>query len=138
MYLLIQIENINKDPVSISENVCFLLVEIMFLVLQIRGWREVIGDEKILMSNDFFGTLLFFKRFYLFIFRERGREGEREGEEHQWVASCTPHNSGPNLQSRLVSWLGIEPVPFLFVGWCLTTWATPIRAMFHIFWEYIQ
>ena len=29
--------------------------------------------------------------FYLFVFRERGREGEREGEEHLCVvASCTP------------------------------------------------
>ena len=27
----------------------------------------------------------FLKRFYLFIFRERGREGEREGEKHQCV-----------------------------------------------------
>ena len=35
--------------------------------------------------------LFSFKRFYLFIFRERGREGEREGEKHQCVvASCTP------------------------------------------------
>ena len=35
---------------------------------------------------------LFKKRFYLFIFRERGREGEREGEKHQCVvASHTPH-----------------------------------------------
>ena len=32
------------------------------------------------------------KDFFKFIFRERGREGEREGEKHQWVvASCTPH-----------------------------------------------
>ena len=31
----------------------------------------------------FFGLLK--KRFYLFIFRERGREGEREGEKHQCV-----------------------------------------------------
>ena len=30
------------------------------------------------------------KRFYLFIFRERGRWGERKGEKHQCVvASCT-------------------------------------------------
>ena len=29
------------------------------------------------------------KTFYLFIFRERGREGEREGEKHQ-CASCAP------------------------------------------------
>ena len=33
----------------------------------------------------------YFKRFYLFIFRERGREGEREGEKHQCVvASWAP------------------------------------------------
>ena len=30
---------------------------------------------------------LFFKGFYLFIFRERGREGEREGEKHQCVVA---------------------------------------------------
>ena len=31
----------------------------------------------------------FLKRFYLFVFRERGREGERKGEKHQCVvASC--------------------------------------------------
>ena len=34
----------------------------------------------------------FFKRFYLFIFRQRGMEGEREGEKHQSVvASHAPH-----------------------------------------------
>ena len=45
--------------------------------------------------------LHFFKRLYLFIFRERGREGEREGEKHQCViASGMPptgdlaHNPG--------------------------------------------
>ena len=36
-------------------------------------------------------TLFFFLRFYLFIFRERGREGKREGEKHQCVVvSCVP------------------------------------------------
>ena len=30
-------------------------------------------------------SLSVFKRFYLFIFRERGRDGEREGEKHQCV-----------------------------------------------------
>ena len=34
---------------------------------------------------------IFIYRFYLFIFRERGGEGEREGEKHQCVvASCAP------------------------------------------------
>ena len=31
--------------------------------------------------------LYFFLRFYLFIFRERGGEGEREGEKHQCVVA---------------------------------------------------
>ena len=41
-----------------------------------------------------YGKLLrvFFLRFYLFIFRDSGREGEREEEKYQCVvASCTPH-----------------------------------------------
>ena len=52
----------------------------------------------------------FFKDFIYFIFRERGREGEREGEKHQCVvASCMPptgdliHNPGmcPDWESNL-------------------------------------
>ena len=39
------------------------------------------------------------KRFYLFIFRERGREEEREGGRETSI-SCLPQASGP----------GIEPV----------------------------
>ena len=40
----------------------------------------------------------FFKRFYLFIFRERGREGEREGENHQCVvASHVPPTRDPGM-----------------------------------------
>ena len=38
----------------------------------------------------FFNTwvfLLFFKRFYLVIFREKEREGVREGEKHQCVVA---------------------------------------------------
>ena len=29
--------------------------------------------------------MLYFFKIYLFIFRERGRDGEREGEKHQFV-----------------------------------------------------
>ena len=52
---------------------------------------------------------IFFLRFYLFNFREMGREGEREGEKPQYVvASCTPqtgnlaHNPGmcPDWESN--------------------------------------
>ena len=39
-------------------------------------------------SNSELGILFFFfLRFHLFIFRERGREGEREGEKHQCVVA---------------------------------------------------
>ena len=45
--------------------------------------------------------ILFFKRFYLFIFRERGREGEREEEKYQCVvASCV---QGPGSKPRHMS-----------------------------------
>ncbi|KAF6075115.1 hypothetical protein HJG60_009512 [Phyllostomus discolor] len=39
-----------------------------------------------------FFFLFFLKIFILSIFRERGREGESEGEKHQLVASHTPRN----------------------------------------------
>ena len=42
--------------------------------------RSVIARSYKFMFN-------FLKRLYLFIFRERGREGEREGEKHRSVAS---------------------------------------------------
>ena len=36
-----------------------------------------------------------FKKNFVFMFRERGREGEREGEKHQCaVACCTPPTEG--------------------------------------------
>ena len=70
----------------------------------------------------------FFKRFYLLVFRQRGREGKREGEKHQCViASCTPC-WGPGLQPRDVLWLGIEPATLWFTSWCPVNWTTPTRA----------
>ena len=36
-------------------------------------------------------TLDFFLRFYLFTFRERGREGESEGEKHHCVVASHGH-----------------------------------------------
>ena len=67
----------------------------------------------LLSSNCDFDTLSlhydFFFKFYLFIFRERGGEGEREGEKHPCVIAShiTPtgdwaHNSGmcPDWESN--------------------------------------
>ena len=68
-------------------------------------WKKVSFFICILFKVSFFKK----KRFYLFIFRERGGEEEREGEKHQCVvASHTPptgdlaHNPGvcPDWESN--------------------------------------
>ena len=48
------------------------------------------------------GKYWFLKRFYLFIFRQRGREGEREGEKHQCAAPlmCPLLGAWPAIQTR--------------------------------------
>ena len=54
---------------------------------------------------------VFFKRFYLFIFSEREREGEREGETHQiWERNM-------DLLPPALPWLGTEPTAQV---WALT------------------
>ena len=74
-----------------------------------------------------------FKGFYLFIFRERGGEKEREGkivvrEKHPSVASHMCADWALNLQPRDMSWPGIKLVSFPFTGQCPTHWATLVRA----------
>ena len=72
--------------------------------------------------------LYFFKRFYWFIFRERGREGEREGEKHQCVvASYVPPTGDLGPQPRHVPWLGIELAILWFAGQRLIHWAMRAR-----------
>ena len=60
-------------------------------------------------------SFLFFKRFYLLIFSEREREGEREGEKHQCVVA--PHV--PSTEDMVHNpGMCPEPVTFCFAGWC--------------------
>ena len=72
-------------------------------------------------------------KIYLFIFRERGREGERERnisvwEKHWSVASRTCPNQGPNLQPRHVPWPGIKLATLSFAEGRSSNWATAVRA----------
>ena len=50
--------------------------------------------------------------------------------------SCAPHWI-PGLQSRLVLWLGIEPVTLWFADPCSIHWATPVRAPVSFFRKYL-
>ena len=54
-----------------------------------RDWQTELEKANLIDSFSFFNRLLFLKRFYLLIFGERGKEGER-GEKHRLVASHRP------------------------------------------------
>ena len=71
--------------------------------------------------------ILFFLRFYLFIFRQRAREGGRERNINVWLPHAHP-DWGPGPQTRHMPWLGIELATLWFTGWCSIHWTTPARA----------
>ena len=55
------------------------------------------------MNEIFFEKLKLFLKFYLFIFRERGKEGEREGEKRNlWL---------PLTHPLLGTWPATQAVP---------------------------
>ena len=76
---------------------------------------------------------IYLKSLFIY-FREKGREGEREGKKHQCAREtsigCLSHtpSQGPGPQPRHVPWPGIEPATFWFPGWHPAHWATPGRA----------
>ena len=109
---------------------CLLLsLEIIFICLHLFTETRVICFFFIFIcSLDSF----FKKRFYSFIFRERGREGEKEGEKHQYVvASCAPPtgdlacNPGmcPRLGIKLLTLMtcrpALNPLSHTSQGWSL-------------------
>ena len=71
----------------------------------------------------------FFLRFHLFIFREMGREGEREGEKHQCVvASSTPSTGDLSRNPGMCPDGNQTSDPFCFIGRRSIHWAPPARA----------
>ena len=69
------------------------------------------------VSHHFF----FFFRFYLFIFRERGSEGEREGQKHQCVVASRTTPTGDLAHNPHVPWLGIQPATLWFTACAQST-----------------
>ena len=107
-----------------------------------HGW----GTERGWQKDLFFTTYLFLKVEFgpihyviiksyinplqniLFIFRKRGRKGEREGENiNIWLPPMRPHQ-GPGPKPRQVACLGMKPATLWFAGWCSIHWATPAGA----------
>ena len=91
------------------------------------------GDGEILRHVNYIPIMLWEKKWSLvifqmckvhyilfikFIFRERGREGEREEGKYGGakVASAVGLDQGPEPQPRHVSRPGIEPAVFCFAG----------------------
>ena len=71
-------------------------------VEEVSGLRINVQLSPLVLASMVSG-FVFFLRFYLFVFRERGGEGEREREKHQCVVgSLTPSTGGPGLQPRHV------------------------------------
>ena len=71
-----------------------------------------------------------FKKDAIYLFLERGRESEREGEKHHCVvASHMP----PTGDLALSPGMGIELVTLWFAVWCSIHWATPARAKNTVF-----
>ena len=73
----------------------------------------------------------FFKDFIYFIFRERGREGERVRNINVWLPLAWPL-MGPCPQPRHVPWLGIKPAMLCFTGLHSIHWAIWARACLHL------
>ena len=78
----------------------------------------------------FISTTSFCKDF-IYLFLEKGREGERKSEKPQCVVDSYVRAPywGPGLQTRYVPWLGIEPVILCFTVQHSTHWATPANAI---------
>ena len=81
-------------------------------------------------------VFFFFLRFYLFIFREKGREGKKRSKTSMCACLLQASYWGHSLQPSHVPWLGIQPVTLWFPGPLSIHWATIARArttLFHIF-----
>ena len=80
---------------------------------------------------DFYFYFLFLR---VYLFREKGKEGESEGDKHpcarETLIKCLSHapHWRPGPQPGHVSSLGIEPETFQSAGLCSVPWSTPAKA----------
>ena len=100
-----------------------------FLQVSWKAMRTVLVIHKEPIFPSPIPTLFSFLRFYLFIFRERGRTGESEGEKHQWVvASGAPPTGDLACNLGMCPRLGTKLAGVWFAGWHTIHWGTATRA----------
>ena len=91
-------------------------------------WQEGFLCRFLEVFLSFFIKILFifiFKNIlFIYFFREKGREGERERETLMCACPSRAPNWRPGPQLRHVPWLGIERVTLWFIGPCSIHWAT--------------
>ena len=63
----------------------------MFSILMYKTWEKV---QSFCGKKEILPKLSFFKKIFIYFFRERGREGEREGEKHQCVVASREPPTG--------------------------------------------
>ena len=123
IYLLLEISyNVLKSNIYFRDN---LQLKIGFNISFIKS-INALRKKLFYMFIDF--ILVFYFRFYLFIFREG--KGGREGEKHHCVvASHVPPTGGPGLLPRHAPWLGIQPASLWIAGQWSIHRVTPARVL---------
>ena len=107
-------------------NIHYLLRIFIHTYLKISILRAF---RKFPCSQNYF----FFKKDFIYLFLEWGRERGRETSMSKWNINCLPlsctlTNQGLVPQPTHTHWVGIEPATFHFLGWHSTYWAILLRA----------
>ena len=71
-------------------------------------------------------SFFFFFKDFIYLFLERGREGERGRKHHCVVASCVPPTEDLARNPGMCPRLGIEPMTLWFVSPHSICWARPL------------
>ena len=87
--------------------------------------RHIFNFEELFLFTEY--LFLFFKRFYLFIFRQRGREGQIEGNISGWLPlECPILGTWPAIQACALTRNRTDDR--LVCSPCSVHWAIPVRA----------
>ena len=94
------LEDVSADFLYHLQTLCHFFLD---SVLAFLSFINITDWVTILVFMDWTFLSFFKKRFYLFIFREKRREGEREGEKNQCVTMCPLVGTWPETQACVLT-----------------------------------